>query len=732
MTARALRTRKMQTTIWDEEKREQVRCETYIRPVGIETNYDETLVAGLAAAEKQVQQSYRPIIGVHKWFARRPGTLFRGLALSEADSRPLANHYFDAHDLDGVVLDPFMGGGTTLFEGNRIGLAVVGYDTNPMSRWLVERELEELDVDLFEKIGEEIAGRVEAAIGDLYRTKCEECNKEAEVKSFLWVKTHVCSKGHETLLFPGPLVAGRRMDRHTHDVLVCGSCRKVNQFLPGASPDDCPDCGVAYADTKIPAKAECKCGEEFQVGKPSASSPPKHTLFAIEYHCADCKKKEGRRGRFFKGADKKDHARFNKACKLFNATSSPYWPVDTIPAGDETNRLLRWGYKKFRDLHNERQLLGLATLAEEISKAPAEVRPALATVYSDFIRYQNMVCRYDTAALKVLDVFSVHGFPVHRVQCEAALIGQPRIGSGGFRHFLAKYAAAKRYCEEPFETTRVGGKKKKVPVVGERIAAKMIDDESQLSEDRAALLRCASISAEPLQDESVDMVLTDPPYFANVQYSELMDFLFSWLRRLMPDTAHFSNLASSRSKDEVTGNVTGGVGINEFAEGMSGVYTAATNALKPGSPFAFTYHHNDLSSYAAITVAVLDAGLIPVCTFACPSEMRGSIHINSSDSSRVDTVFVFRKAPVADTTDESVPVPDRLDAHIKNLEAAGLEVSNGDRRCISHGLIAEEAMRSLADTWDRDADIADKMTQAGQALEEHRAVLEDDGELAAA
>jgi putative DNA methylase len=42
----------------------------------METNFDETLIAGLASAEKQVQQSYRPIIGVHKWFARRPGTLW--------------------------------------------------------------------------------------------------------------------------------------------------------------------------------------------------------------------------------------------------------------------------------------------------------------------------------------------------------------------------------------------------------------------------------------------------------------------------------------------------------------------------------------------------------------------------------------------------------------------------------------------------------------------------------
>lgn len=681
----------------------------------MEQVFDETLVAGLAAAEKQVQQSYRPIIAVHKWFARRPGTLFRGLALAELDDRPLADHYFDGHHLDGVVLDPFMGGGTTLFEANRLGLAVVGYDTNPMSRWLVERELEALDVDAFERVGEEIAADVEAQVRDLYLTQCEECGDEVPVKNFLWVKTHVCSNGHDTLLFPGSLVAGRRMGRHTHDVHVCGHCRNVEQYGADEAPANCPHCETPYAQTAVPSKAYCRCGESFVVGKSTVGKPPKHTLFALEYHCATCKRREGRRGRFFKGADDADHARFERARGQFNEMESPFWPDDFIPPGDETNRLLRWGYKRFRDLHNERQLLGLALLAVRIQQAPKELQPALATVYSDFIRYQNMVCRYDTAALKVLDVFSVHGFPVHRVQCEAALIGVPRVGSGGYRHFLAKYASAKRYCVEPFETQRVNGKKRKVAVEGERIAASFVEDATGLGKPRAALLRCASIAVQGLPESSVDLVLTDPPYFANVQYSELMDFLYAWLRKLVPETPYFVP-TTSKSNDEVTGNVTGGIGIAEFAERMSGVYRAATHALKPGRPFAFTYHHNDLQSYAALIVAVLDAGLVPVTTLACPSEMRGSIHINSADSSRVDTVFLLRKPPVGVVGDRDTPINERLTEHVQNLVDAGLTVTNGDRRCIRHGLVAEEAMRLLAPGWDPRLDVEHRMRLAHEQL----------------
>ena len=56
------------------------------------------MIAAMALKEKQIQQNYRPIIAVHKWFARRPGTLFRGLLLSEFSEEPLADTFFRAND----------------------------------------------------------------------------------------------------------------------------------------------------------------------------------------------------------------------------------------------------------------------------------------------------------------------------------------------------------------------------------------------------------------------------------------------------------------------------------------------------------------------------------------------------------------------------------------------------------------------------------------------------------
>src|SRR5262249_37237645 len=140
------------------------------------------------------------------------------------------------------------------------------------------------------------------------------------------------------------------------------------------------------------------------------------------------------------------------------------------------------GYHHFREMFNERQLLGLGLLLARIKGVPdPEARHALATVFSDSLRYQNMLCRYDTYALKCQDIFSVHGFPVGLIQCENNVLGIPGVGSGSFRHFVEKYDRAKAYCEQPFETMRTKGRKWLRPVAGERIEAELMSSPEELT-----------------------------------------------------------------------------------------------------------------------------------------------------------------------------------------------------------------------------------------------------------
>src|SRR5436853_4934288 len=120
-------------------------------------------------------------------------------------------------------------------------------------------------------------------------------------------------------------------------------------------------------------------------------------------------------------------------------------------------------------MFNARQLLGLPLSCKASSHlTDKSLRDALATNLSDLLRYQNMLCRYDTMALKSLDVFSVHGFPVGLIQCESNLLGisgrnGAPVGSGGWLNIVEKFAKAKRYCVQPFEIRHEGSRRVEVP-----------------------------------------------------------------------------------------------------------------------------------------------------------------------------------------------------------------------------------------------------------------------------
>ena len=86
----------------------------------------------MALREKQIQQNYRPIIGVHKWFAPPSGNLVSRLILSEFAEDRLEDTFFRSNDLsDFRIADPFMGGGTPLIEGESTRLRSTGFRHQP-------------------------------------------------------------------------------------------------------------------------------------------------------------------------------------------------------------------------------------------------------------------------------------------------------------------------------------------------------------------------------------------------------------------------------------------------------------------------------------------------------------------------------------------------------------------------------------------------------------------------
>ncbi len=675
----------------------------------IERDFDVAFVADLARREKQIQQNYRPIIAVHKWFARRPGTLFRALLLSEFVKGKLRETYYEGHNLRELrVADPFMGGGTPLLEANRIGCDVVGVDINPMAAWIVRREIENLDLPSYAREAENLRSELEKQIGHLYRTKCLKCGfSDAHVKYFLWVKVQRCRTCHEDIdLFKGYLVAENR--RHPKNVFLCAACGNLIEVADRRNPGNCQFCGTTLSLKGPAERSRCKCPHcgSINIFPDASLGPPRHRIFAIEYYCPLCKGRH--RGRFFKRPDAGDVACFADAQEKWARLEKYFIPSDQIPRGDETDRLHRWGYQRYTEMFNERQLLGLELSCQAIVRQQDErIRNALATNLSDLLRYQNMLCRYDTMALKSLDIFSVHGFPVSLIQCESNLLGIPKgpnganIGSGGWSNIIDKYIKAKTFCDTPFEINHRKGHKVKVLSAGEWIGDLKTSDPN--TDRRVVELYSQDAAKVALPPESLDGVFTDPPYFGNVQYAELMDFCYVWLRRLVGSSDPSFSKRSTRDRAELTGNINMKRGLDHFTEGLSRIFQGMARALKPGAPFVFTYHHNELEAYYPIAVAILDSGLTCSAALPCPAEMRASIHINGTGSSTIDTIFVCRMTGVLSSKSLAASpqgVAELIADDLSKLIAGRVRPSPGDIRCIGNGHLIRLAIWSLRREWD--------------------------------
>jgi hypothetical protein len=428
----------------------------------------------------------------------------------------------------------------------------------------------------------------------------------------------------------------------------------------------------------------------------------------MEYYCPHCD--ETHTGRFFKSPGNDDIEKLSETERRLASINPRFIPNDDIPPGDETNRLHRWGYAKYKELFNPRQLLGLEISCRYISDIKDErIRNALATNLSDLLRYQNMLCRYDTAVLKSLDVFSVHGFPVGLMQCESNLLGIKNgranpVGSGGWLNIIEKFIKAKTWCSVPFEIKAGHGPAQKiiVPISGE-----WVGDVNNGFPERSLEINCGDSSQVQWPPESIDGVFTDPPYYGNVQYAELMDFCYIWLRNLVKKDCPQFVKDSTRNENELTGNDSMLRGIEHFTLGLSKVFSNVSSGLKKNAPFVFTYHHNDINAYFPVAAAMLDAGLSCTKVLPCPAEMGASIHIKGTGSSILDSIFVCRKK-MTPVDDEGV-IFSNLRNDIIALSAAPYIPTKGDIRCIAHGHIIRYCVNTLLRDWKSKIPVGEKL-----------------------
>jgi len=240
----------------------------------------------------------------------------------------------------------------------------------------------------------------------------------------------------------------------------------------------------------------------------------------------------------------------------------------------------------------------------------------------------------------------------------------------------------KQFCHKPYERlTSLRGKRYSKHTGDERIEARIAKDERDFWRDgRTALLRCES--AEDLSwipERFVDAVVTDPPYFDNIMYSELADFFYVWLRLGLADVyPWFKPLYSSRAR-EIIKNDKLGKTTEFFNEGLTAVLRQCSRVLKDEGLLIFTFHHNEPWAWEGIASVLMRAGFYISASPIVRSEGKSGFH-SSKGNIRYDACLVCRKQPAP-----------QVDAVWASLEEQILEdAAHWARRTMESGMAVNE------------------------------------------
>jgi putative DNA methylase len=661
-------------------------------PRAIEDGFPFEILSEIAEIESWRKEIYRPVYHTHKWWAQRLGSVFRAaiLAATAPKGSSIIDLFYEPVKLPGMVIfDPFMGSGTTIGEAHKLGCTAIGRDINPVAFRAVRTALGQVERHEVVKLFGELQSTVGQEIARLYRGfDGDGC--PCDILYFFWVKIVTCPSCSE----PVDLFSTFQFARHAYVKqnptvhIICPDCGAVFTGTYNQDSVSCPQCALRFDPTRGSVRrstATCRhCETSFKIidAARAQEGPPEHRMYA-KLVLRDDGNKE------YLAITDADREAYENACEEL-LTSSPPLPEVAIDDGVNTRQILNYGYRYWCQLFNPRQLLALTKLAQAITELPeGAARDILATLFSGTLEFNNMFASYKgegTGAVR--HMFSHHILKPERMPIEANVWGTPKSYGSFSTLFKSRILRALEYREAPFEVAvKHDGKRKsgkKVfglnPPMGSRIVDRWPEQGLPLG---SIYLSCGDSAATDLPDGCVDVVVTDPPFFDNVHYSELADFFHAWHDLYFGENGSDTRVLSTRSPNEVQDPDP-----QAFADKLMAVLAECHRVLRDSGLLVFSYHHSREEGWSSVSQAVHGAGFSFVASQPIKSEM--SVATPKSQAKEpidLDVLLVCRKSiddqrpHLEAETAARTAISAALD-QVQRFNRSGRMLSRGDIRVI--------------------------------------------------
>ncbi|CAD5985355.1 DUF1156 domain-containing protein [Planktothrix agardhii 1806] len=216
--------------------------------------------------------------------------------------------------------------------------------------------------------------------------------------------------------------------------------------------------------------------------------------------------------------------------------------------------------------------------------------------------------------------------------------------------------------------------------------------------NNSGLVQRASSMALPIESNTLDAVITDPPYFDSVPYADLSDFFYVWLKRSIGHLykEHFSSQLTPK-KNEATMEPSRHGGdkkkaASAYEDMMHQAFCEANRVLKEAGMMVVVYAHKTTAGWSTLIDSLRRAKFTITEAWPLDTEMASRLRGQNSAALASSIFLVARKRTNTEIGDYAMDVQPQLKSiiqdRVKSLMLEGVAGADLIIACVGAGLRA--------------------------------------------
>jgi putative DNA methylase len=313
-------------------------------------------------------------------------------------------------------------------------------------------------------------------------------------------------------------------------------------------------------------------------------------------------------------------------------------PTEAIPPGSKTTEPLVRGIRKWADMFTPRQLLTFGVLMEQlqalrpqiIAKEGPERGEAvihlMAFVIDKLANYNNILASWHISHQVIRGIFDRHDFSFKPTFTEMVPVSEGSGLSWAIENTIDAYRAISNLPNS------------------EKVVATEINQGS-------------ATALPQISDASLEAIVVDPPYSDNVQYSELADFFYVWLKRTQGHRRPewFSTLLCENDQEAVKNDARYRMAHDgkakdakiaaqaQYQHLMTEVFRECHRILRPQGALTVMFTHKKQEAWEALFDSLIVAGFTITATWPIKTESEHSLHQAKKNAAQSTVILVARK-----------------------------------------------------------------------------------------